>query len=73
MRVCDICADPEHQPVSRASVHVRGKSGGAFDICDECLDKAAANRSPVRSVAAKKRLQPWVPRELTDSEPEPEA
>lgn len=68
MRVCDICRDPDHQPVSRASIHVKGKSGGALDLCSVCLDRAAANRSPSRRKAALRRATPYgQPRELTDS------
>jgi len=72
MRVCDVCKNPAHQPVSRASIHVRNRSSGALDLCDECLATAAANRSASRSKAAIARLKPWVPRELTDSEDDAE-
>ena len=68
MRVCDMCGDKDHQPVSRASIHVKGKSGGALDICDGCLDSVAENRSPARRLAALNRGRPYgEPRELTDS------
>lgn len=69
MRVCDVCRDPAHQPVDPASLHVRGKSGGALDICADCQAIAAANRSPAKSAAAIARLRPWVPREFSDSDP----
>jgi hypothetical protein len=69
MRICDVCHDPAHQPVARASVQVRGIKSGALDICDTCLEVAHKAMSPARSAAAKvRRLQPWQPRELTDSE-----
>ena len=68
MRVCDICRDPDHQPVDRASIHVKGKSGGALDLCSTCLDRAAANRSPNRRSAALRRATLYgQPRELSDS------
>jgi hypothetical protein len=68
VRVCDICKDPEHQPVSRASIHVKARSSGGFDICDVCLDRVEENKSPARSAAARRRRgAAFEPRELTDS------